>query len=199
VKFLPRLLTALELAAIDRHADLRQQAHPAAQRDKVAADLANGPAIVLAEVGNGLVIWREPAGQPHHFDIASSLALKPPARLNPVEITVDVQFQQNRRMICRPAGRLGTDTAEPKFTEIKLVDESLDYPDGIVLIDPIVEAFGEKGSLAAIRAFNKASHPIPRKSSENHIMKSVFTQPGPKVDISEPRCLRDCNTLEGSG
>jgi hypothetical protein len=46
----------LKLAAVDRHAGLREQFHPAAQRDEARAHATDGSAIVLAEVGNGLVI-----------------------------------------------------------------------------------------------------------------------------------------------
>src|SRR5271170_5757921 len=94
-------IDGLELAAIDRNARTREQAHQAAQFNKSYADLLDCWPAVLAEVGNRLVIRSEPTGQPHHLDIAPSLALKPPARLNPIEIAVDVQLQQDRRMIRR--------------------------------------------------------------------------------------------------
>ena len=84
----------LKLAAVNRDAGLRQQAHRAAQRDKACTNFADGSAIVLAEVGNGLVIGYKPARQPHHLNVAPSLTLEPPARLNPIEIAVDVKLQQ---------------------------------------------------------------------------------------------------------
>src|SRR5674536_262440 len=37
----------LELAAVDRHAGLREKAHRAAKRNKLGADLADGAAVVL--------------------------------------------------------------------------------------------------------------------------------------------------------
>jgi hypothetical protein len=40
--------------------------------------------IVLAEIGDGFVVGREPSRQPHHLKIAASLALKPPAGLHAV-------------------------------------------------------------------------------------------------------------------
>jgi hypothetical protein len=52
------------------------------QLDELRADLPDRWAIVLAEVGDGFVIRREPFGQPHHLEIAASLALQPPARLD---------------------------------------------------------------------------------------------------------------------
>ena len=42
----------LELAAVNRDAGLREQAHRAAQCDKMSTNFADGSAIVLAEVGN---------------------------------------------------------------------------------------------------------------------------------------------------
>src|ERR1700719_1327613 len=92
-------IDGLKLAAVDRNARIREQTHQTAQFDKLHADLLDRWSTVLAEVGNSLVVRNEPAGQPHHLDIAPCLTLKPPARLNPIEITVDVQLQQDRRMI----------------------------------------------------------------------------------------------------
>ena len=57
----------LELAAVDGNAGLRQQAHLAAQLDELRANLLDRCAAVLAEVGDGFVIRREPSGQPHHL------------------------------------------------------------------------------------------------------------------------------------
>src|SRR3982075_1787435 len=85
----------VRLAAVDGNAGLRQQAHLAAQLDELRANLLDRWAIVLAEVGDGFVIRREPSGQPHHLEIAASLALQPPARLDPVEIAVNVEFEQH--------------------------------------------------------------------------------------------------------
>src|SRR5436190_2616909 len=102
--------------------------------------------------------------QPHHLDIAPSLALEPAARLNPVEIAVDVELQQDRRVIRRPAGRLGIDPAEPKPGQIEFVDKDLDYANRIVLADPVSQAFRKQRDLPTIRALNEAPHMIPRKS-----------------------------------
>ena len=56
------------------------------------ARLPNGAAIVLAEVGNRLVIGSKAAREPHHLDVAPGLTFKPPARLHPVEIAIDVKL-----------------------------------------------------------------------------------------------------------
>ena len=48
-----------------------------AQRDEPGADLADHTAVVLAEVGDRLVIRRQPADQPHHFHVAPGLSFDP--------------------------------------------------------------------------------------------------------------------------
>src|SRR5450756_1506155 len=115
----------LELAAVDRHAGLREKAHRAAKRNKPGADLADGAAVVLAEVGDRLVIGSKPARQPHHLNVAPSFTLQSPARLDPVEIAVDVELQQHRWMIRGPAGYLGFDPVEPKLSQIEFIDKDV--------------------------------------------------------------------------
>ena len=73
--------------------------------------------------------------------VARGLSLEPATRLNPIEIAVDVELQQDRRMIRRSAGRCGIDPAEPKFRQIEFVDNDIDYANRIVLADPVFQAF----------------------------------------------------------
>jgi hypothetical protein len=169
VKFLSRLFTALnELAAVDRNARFRKQTHRAAKRDEPGADLADGTAVVPAEVGDRLVIGHKAAREPHHFNVAPGLTLQPAARLNPIEIAVDIELQQYRWMIRRPTGRFGSDAAEPELGQIDFVDKDIDHANGIVLADPVFQGFGKQRALSTIHPFNEPPHPIPRKSSGNH-------------------------------
>src|SRR5262249_46266236 len=130
----------LELAAVDRDTGFRQQIHGATERDKPGADLPDRAAVILAEVGNRLVIRRKAPSEPHHLDVPPSLMVEPAARLNPIEIAVDVELQQYRRMIRRPAGRLRIDPLEPKLAEVKLVDKDVDDSNRIVLMNPVFQA-----------------------------------------------------------
>src|SRR4029077_13307015 len=173
----------LELAAVDGNAGFRQQAHLAAQGDKARANLLDRGTIVLAEVGDGFVIRNEPPGQPHHFQIAASLTLQTPARLDPVQIAVDVKLEHRRRMIRRPAGRCRIDTVKPEVTEFQRIDEHIDRPNRIALVDPILKAFWQQRRLPAIQSRHKACHLIPADSVGEHGMGTVSTQPGPKRDI----------------
>jgi hypothetical protein len=53
------IVDRLELPAVNGDAGLHQQTHHAAQRNDARAHFADGSAIVLAEVGNRLVIWSQ--------------------------------------------------------------------------------------------------------------------------------------------
>src|SRR6187399_11360 len=60
------------------------------------------------------------AGQPHELDVALCLALQPSTRLDPVQVPVDVDLQQDRRVVRRPAGRCRLRTFEPELLQIEL-------------------------------------------------------------------------------
>src|SRR3954447_16222413 len=108
---IPRV-DGLELTAVDRNARFAEQLKTAAQHHELAANPADGLAIVLAEVGYGLEVRHQAAGQPNQFDVALALPLQAPARLHPVEVAVDVNLQQRRRMVGRPSCRLRLNTAK---------------------------------------------------------------------------------------
>src|SRR5208337_55819 len=66
VKFRSRELTALELASVDGDRCGRKQAGAPADHDEFATDFADGRAIVLAEIRDGLEVRRQAAREPHH-------------------------------------------------------------------------------------------------------------------------------------
>src|SRR5262249_59818606 len=123
----------LDRAAVNRDAGSRQQAHGATEGDKTGADLPDGAAVIPAEVGYRLVIRSKSPSEPHHLDIPPGLMFEPAARLNPIEVAVDVELQQSRRMIRRSAGRLRIDSVEPKLAEVEFVDKDVDHPNRIIL------------------------------------------------------------------
>src|ERR1039458_7734118 len=133
----------------------------------------------------------QPARQPHHLNVAPSFTLQSPARLDPVEIAVDVELQQHRWMIRRPARYLGIDPAKPQIRQIEFLDKDIDHANRIVLADPVCHAFRKQRALPAIRPLNEALHlilpQIARESyPENQIQRCVFTQPGTRADIDRP-------------
>src|SRR5215470_13639175 len=98
-EILVTVVDRFELAAIDGDARRRQQAKLPAKRDELRANLADRRTVILAEISNRLVIGSQPTREPHDFNVAAGLALKAPARLNPIEVAVDVELQQYRWMV----------------------------------------------------------------------------------------------------
>ncbi len=75
---------------MDGHASGVQEPQLTAERDELRADLTDGPAVILAEIGNRLLIRSQVSGEPHQLNIAAGRALQSAARLHPVEVAVDV-------------------------------------------------------------------------------------------------------------
>src|SRR5204862_948391 len=167
------------LAAVNGDARHRQQPKLPAKRDKPRTHFADRKAVILAEISNRLVIGNQPTCQPHHLNVAASLALKPAARLNPTEVAVDVELKQHRRMIGRAAGCFRIDPAELVLSQIEPLDKDVNHANRIVLANPVFQAFRKRRALPAIRALNEAPHPIlPRIISRESHKRGVFTQPG---------------------
>src|SRR5713101_4865847 len=140
VKLLSRLFTALNL--LPSTATLAFASRPILRHNSTnrAQTFLMAGAVVFAEIGDGFVIRYEPSRQPHHFQIAAGLTLQPPARLDSVEIAVDVELEHRRRMIRGPAGRCRIDAIEPEVAEFQRIDEHIDRANRIALADPIIEA-----------------------------------------------------------
>src|SRR5205807_5638448 len=72
------------------------------------------------------------------------------ARLDTIEVSVDVDLQHRRRVVRRPSRRLRLDTAEPELSQVKLIDKDINHANRIILANPIFQAFREQSALAAI-------------------------------------------------
>ena len=70
------VVDGLELAAIDGDARCGEKPHLAAEFDKASAHLAQRRTVVLAEVGDCLVVGDQPAQQPHRLYVATGFALQ---------------------------------------------------------------------------------------------------------------------------
>src|SRR5262249_29423844 len=129
------------------------------------------------------VIRSKTPSEPHHLDVPPGLMLEPAARLNPIEIAVDVELQQYRRVIRWPAGHLRIDPFKSKRAKIELVDKDVDDPNRIVLMNPVLQALRKQRALLSVRPLNEALHTILHRITQesydaNHLRRSVFTQPG---------------------
>lgn len=72
-------------------------------------------AIVLPEPRDRLEIRAKPTGEPDQFEIAFRLALKSPARLDPIEVAVDVDLQQYGRMVSWASIEAAVDALETQL------------------------------------------------------------------------------------
>tara|TARA_R110001599_G_scaffold353408_2_gene592079 strand:+ start:1669 stop:2097 length:429 start_codon:yes stop_codon:yes gene_type:complete len=75
-KILVPVINSFELAAIYSNGALRQQIEPPTQKDKLAAYLLNGGAVVLPEIGNGFEIRTETTSEPNELKVALRFTLQ---------------------------------------------------------------------------------------------------------------------------
>ena len=129
-----------ELAAIDRNNGTGEEFEPTAQPDELGAHRSDRDAVVLAEVRNRLEVRGQPSGQPHQLDIALRFAFQPPARLNAVKVAVKVDLQQRRGVVGWPARRRRRHPGKSQGGQVQFVDENLNHPNRVLLIDIILQA-----------------------------------------------------------
>src|SRR5438477_1115502 len=160
VKFRSRVLTALNLlpsiATIASVKSSRRRHSTTNSRQTLRM-----ACIVLPEVGYCLEVRHQAAGQPNQLDIALALPLQAPAGLHPIEISVDVNLQQRRRMIGRPSCRSRLNAPKAQLAQIKLIDKDVDRPDWIALAQIVIQPLGKQRALTAVIANHKARHRIP--------------------------------------
>lgn len=149
----------LEFAAVDGDAIPLQHPHPAAQFHELRAGPSDGRAVVAPEVGDGLVVGRQAAGQPHKLDIPPRFAFQAAAGWDPVQVAVDKELQQHGWMIARATSSGWGATLETECAEIELIDEEVDDTDQVILADPILEPLREKRDLFPVDAIDETGHP----------------------------------------
>src|SRR5664279_1858201 len=150
VKFRSRALTALNLLpSIATLASLnssrrRHGTTNSRQTLRIASPLSLRKSAI--EVGH------QAAGQPNQLDVALALPLQAPARLHPIEVSVDVYLQQRRRMIGRSSRHLWRNPAKAQVGQIKFIDKNIDRPDRIVLAQIVIQPLGKQRALTAVIA-----------------------------------------------
>ncbi|MND42846.1 hypothetical protein D3C80_336300 [compost metagenome] len=155
------MVHGLEFTAVDGNQIVRKKPQLLTQHNKLTADALNGFAVVFAEVGDGLEVRHQATGQPHQFDVALRLAFKAPARLDAVEIAVDVDLQHDCRVVSRSAGFSGDSAFKTQGDQVKFINEDIDNTHRIGVADVIVQALGEQGTLTSVFTLNEAFHGQP--------------------------------------
>lgn len=174
------VVDCLELAAVDRNHGLSEQPQRPAQHDELPAYRPKRRAIVAPKVRDSFEVGCETSGQPHQLDIALRFTLEPTARLNPVQIAVEVDFEHRRWMVGRTPSLSGRRSGKTQSVEIELVDKGLDHPDRIVLRHAIIKRGRQQKILPAVFPFNEPAHLKASRKSEKTIASSrVFAQSRP--------------------
>ena len=70
-------------------------------------------------------------------------SLQASARLDAVEITVDVDLQQNRGMVSKSASVGWNGAVKTQFDQVTFIDEDVDYPHRVGIADVVVETLGK--------------------------------------------------------
>ena len=133
----------LELASIDCHDRIREQIQLLTQDDELPADVANSLAVVLAEVRYRLEVGGQARCEPHQLDIALGLALEPAARLDTVQVTLDVELEQYSWVVGWPASICGHYPRKAHAREIKLIDEYIDHANRVIFGDVVIQVLGK--------------------------------------------------------
>ncbi len=96
--------------------------------------------------------------QPHQLDVALRLALQAPAGLDAVQVAVDVNLEQYRRVVGRTARVRRRGTCEAKHLEIEFCHEGVDDPNRVVLANEVIQTFGQQRDLLPVFAFDESLH-----------------------------------------
>lgn len=98
---------------------------------------------MAADASDGLEFRHQTPGQPHQFDVTLSFSFQSPTRLSAVEIAVDVDLQQDRGVVSRPASIGWNGTLKTQIDQVEFVDKDVDYTHRIGIADIVVEALGK--------------------------------------------------------
>src|SRR5271155_84368 len=199
VKFLSRLLTALKRLPSSATTARVNRLNWRHRTTNCAQGRADRCAIVTAEIRDRLEVRHQAPGQPHQFDVALRLALQPAARLDPVQIAVEIDLQERCWMIGGPAGQLRDHPLKPQLPQIQLVDQDVNHPHRIVLADIIVKILREQNTLSPILTLDKALHQKPRLNPSGFYLSQRFhtasTQSGRSMCAYRYTCALSARTF----
>lgn len=124
------------------------------------AYLANGRTVVVPEVGDRLEVGCQAPREPDQLQVPLALALEPTRGLHLVEIPVDVDLVDRRRMVARTACFLRIDAIEAEPRQVEGVDKGIDHTNRVLLADVVVNRIRKKSRLHPIRALDEPPHSI---------------------------------------
>lgn len=78
------------------------------------------------------------------------------AGLNPIEMAVDMDLQQNRWMVGRTPRCSRINTLKPKCTQVEFIDENVEHSHWIFFGNVIVQALRQQSDLRPSLTFNES-------------------------------------------
>lgn len=151
----------LELAPVHRNDRPGEQVELATQHDELRAGRMDRRPIVAAEVGDRLEIRHQAAGQPHQLDVALAFPFEPAARLDAIEIAIEIDLQQRRWMIGWPSRRFRFNTGKAHRRQVQFVDENINDADWIIVRHIVFQTIREQCRLPPVFALDETIHSAP--------------------------------------
>src|ERR1700691_5273463 len=134
------------------------------------------------ELGNRLVIRRQPSQQPHQLNVPSALRFQSPRGTDLLQIAVQVKLQQIARIITRPPslGRLGALKSQPatpprlralkpQTRHVQPTDKCIDDPAHMIIWNQLFQGDWKKSSLRTTFTLHKAHKKMP-SLSRGHLL-----------------------------
>jgi hypothetical protein len=81
--------------------------------------------------------------------------------VNPVQVTVDVDLQEQRGVVSRSSRRSSNRTVKPQFDQIKFINKQINDAHRIISIDIVVQTCRHQCDLVPTLAFNESLHREP--------------------------------------
>src|ERR1700688_3421671 len=118
------------------------------------------------ELGNRLVIRRQPSQQPRQLNVPSALRFQSPRGTDLLPIAVQVELQQIVRIITRPPslGRLGA--LKSPTRHVQPIDKCIDDPAYMIIRNQLFQGDWKKSSLRTAFTLHKAHKKMPSLSRE---------------------------------
>jgi hypothetical protein len=166
-----------KLAAVDGQQLPAEQVQFAAQQRELPAHGLERLQIVLAEIGDGFEVRRQFAQEPDQFHVPMALGFEQATGAEPMQITVEIEFKQDGRIIRRTARRGALRPEETQCVQIERTDEGIEESHRIFRGHVIFERFGQEQGLTPIQA-GAVVHACARHSRgvKGFSHEEVFTQ-----------------------
>ena len=94
------------------------------------------------------------------------LTLQTPTGPDPVQVAIDVDLEQHRRVVRRPPRYRRISTGKAELPQIEFFDEGVNRADRVVLGDIVVETLRQQRDLHAVLTFDESLHTAAPKKPD---------------------------------